>query len=35
VTSFDHLVLTVWSIDEACVFCRDVLGMQVVTFGDN
>jgi catechol 2,3-dioxygenase-like lactoylglutathione lyase family enzyme len=31
----DHLVLTVRSIAETCEFYSRVLGMQVVTFGDN
>lgn len=35
VTSLDHLVLTVWNIEETYVFYRDVLGMQLVTFGDS
>ncbi|MDO5614086.1 MAG: VOC family protein [Paracoccus sp. (in: a-proteobacteria)] len=29
----DHLVLTVADIDRTCDFYRDVLGFQVVTFG--
>ncbi len=31
----DHLVLTVKSIAATCEFYARVLGMQVVTFGDN
>ncbi len=31
----DHFVLTVASIEQTCSFYRRVLGMQVVTFGDN
>ena len=31
----DHFVLTVASIDRACEFYERVLGMEVVTFGDN
>lgn len=30
----DHLVIAVRDIDPTCVFYRDVLGMQVQTFGD-
>ena len=30
----DHLVLTVKSIDVACEFYSNVLGMEVITFGD-
>jgi catechol 2,3-dioxygenase-like lactoylglutathione lyase family enzyme len=29
----DHLVLTVADIEATCAFYRDVLGMEVVTFG--
>ena len=31
----DHLVLTVQSIEATCEFYSRVLGMEVVTFGDN
>lgn len=31
----DHLVLTVKDIDAACAFYNAVLGMEVVTFGEN
>ncbi len=31
----DHLVLTVADIDATCAFYSSVLGMNVVTFGDN
>ncbi|MBI4781232.1 MAG: VOC family protein [Oscillatoriophycideae cyanobacterium NC_groundwater_1537_Pr4_S-0.65um_50_18] len=31
----DHLVLTVQNIQQTCEFYQQVLGMQVVTFGDN
>jgi catechol 2,3-dioxygenase-like lactoylglutathione lyase family enzyme len=31
----DHLVLTVQDIQITCEFYRRVLGMQVITFGDN
>lgn len=30
----DHLVLTVSDIDRTCTFYRDVLGFEVVTFGN-
>jgi catechol 2,3-dioxygenase-like lactoylglutathione lyase family enzyme len=33
IDSLDHLVLTVRDLDATCRFYRDVLGMQVVTFG--
>jgi catechol 2,3-dioxygenase-like lactoylglutathione lyase family enzyme len=31
----DHLVLTVADIDATCDFYRRILGMEVVTFGEN
>lgn len=31
-TSLDHLVLTVWSIDRTVAFYRDVLGMEAQVF---
>ncbi len=31
----DHLVLTVRDIEESCDFYSRVLGMKVITFGDN
>lgn len=31
----DHLVLTVQDIDRTCEFYATVLGMQIVTFGEN
>lgn len=31
----DHLVLTVKSIDATCQFYAEVLGMDILTFGDN
>ena len=31
----DHLVLTVNDIEASCRFYQDILGMQVITFGDN
>ncbi len=34
VLGLDHLVLTVASIEESCAFYSDVLGMEVVTFGE-
>lgn len=34
-TGIDHLVLTVRDLDETCAFYRDVLGAEVVTFGDD
>jgi catechol 2,3-dioxygenase-like lactoylglutathione lyase family enzyme len=33
VTSLDHLVLTVAEFDRTITFYRDVLGMELVTFG--
>lgn len=35
VLSLDHLVLTVQSIEATCSFYAAVLGMSVITFGDN
>ena len=34
ITSLDHLVLTVRSIDATCDFYSTVLGMEVVAFGE-
>ncbi len=31
----DHLVLTVHDIDASCHFYHEVLGMEIITFGDN
>jgi len=31
----DHLVLTVQNIETTCAFYSNVLGMQVITFGDD
>jgi len=31
----DHLVLTVKDIQASCDFYRTILGMEVITFGDN
>ena len=33
-TGIDHLVLTVRDLTETCAFYRDVLGAEVVTFGE-
>ena len=33
--SFDHVVLTVKNIDATCKFYAEVLGMEIVTFGEN
>jgi catechol 2,3-dioxygenase-like lactoylglutathione lyase family enzyme len=35
ILDLDHLVLTVNDIDATCAFYGKVLGMQIVTFGDN
>ncbi|MEM9927356.1 MAG: VOC family protein [Cyanobacteria bacterium P01_D01_bin.50] len=35
IAGIDHLVLTVGNIEAACNFYSQVLGMQVVTFGEN
>lgn len=34
ISHIDHLVLTVKNIDETCTFYTEVLGMNVVTFGE-
>lgn len=34
IRSIDHLVLTVADIETTCTFYRNVLGMEVVTFGE-
>jgi catechol 2,3-dioxygenase-like lactoylglutathione lyase family enzyme len=34
IEGIDHLVLTVEDIDATCAFYREVLGMDVVTFGN-
>lgn len=34
-TGIDHLVLTVQDLDETSAFYRDVLGAEIVTFGDD
>ncbi len=35
INRIDHLVLTVSNIEATCNFYSQVLGMEVVTFGDN
>jgi catechol 2,3-dioxygenase-like lactoylglutathione lyase family enzyme len=35
IDSLDHLVLTVKDIDATCKFYATVLGMEIVTFGEN
>ena len=35
IRQLDHLVLTVKDIQASCDFYRTILGMEVVTFGDN
>lgn len=35
ITHLDHLVLTVQNLQETCNFYAQVLGMEVVTFGEN
>jgi catechol 2,3-dioxygenase-like lactoylglutathione lyase family enzyme len=35
IDSLDHLVLTVKDIDATCEFYAKVLGMEIVTFGEN
>src|SRR6185437_6418029 len=34
ITKLDHLVLTVKNIDKTCEFYNQVLGMEVITFGE-
>ncbi|QGG51783.1 VOC family protein [Lysinibacillus pakistanensis] len=34
ISHIDHLVLTVKNIDETCTFYTEVLGMNIVTFGE-
>jgi catechol 2,3-dioxygenase-like lactoylglutathione lyase family enzyme len=34
ITSLDHLVLTVQSIEATCSFYANVLGMEIITFGE-
>jgi catechol 2,3-dioxygenase-like lactoylglutathione lyase family enzyme len=35
IDSLDHVVLTVKDIDATCNFYAKVLGMEIVTFGEN
>ncbi|MBU0480453.1 MAG: VOC family protein [Proteobacteria bacterium] len=35
IKNIDHLVLTVTDINRTCEFYRKILGMEVVTFGEN
>jgi catechol 2,3-dioxygenase-like lactoylglutathione lyase family enzyme len=35
INRLDHLVLTVKDVEAICSFYADVLGMEVITFGDN
>lgn len=35
ISSLDHLVLTIIDIDVTCNFYQNILGMEIVTFGDN
>ena len=35
IDSLDHVVLTVKNIDATCKFYAEVLGMEIVTFGEN
>ncbi len=35
ITQLDHLVLTVKSIEITCKFYENILGMDVIEFGDN
>ena len=35
IDSLDHLVLTVADIDRTCAFYQQVLGMEIITFGNN
>jgi catechol 2,3-dioxygenase-like lactoylglutathione lyase family enzyme len=35
ISRIDHLVLTVESIEETCAFYARILGMEVVTFGED
>jgi catechol 2,3-dioxygenase-like lactoylglutathione lyase family enzyme len=35
IDSLDHVVLTVKDIDATCRFYAEVLGMEIVTFGEN
>jgi len=35
INRLDHLVLTVKNVEDTCNFYADVLGMEVITFGDD
>ncbi len=35
IIQLDHLVLTVKSIEVTCAFYNNILGMKIITFGDN
>ncbi len=35
INNLDHLVLTVSSITESCRFYKQVLGLEIITFGDD
>jgi len=35
ITNLDHLVLTVQSVERSCQFYGEVLGMEIVTFGQD
>ncbi|NLR81406.1 VOC family protein [Chitinophaga eiseniae] len=35
ITHLDHLVITVKSLSATCDFYAKILGMQIITFGDN
>ncbi|MFJ7954140.1 VOC family protein [Lysinibacillus sp. NPDC096418] len=35
ISKLDHLVLTVKNIDKTCEFYNQVLGMEVITFGES
>lgn len=35
IKSFDHLVLTVADIEITCQFYSNILGMEIIRFGDN
>ena len=34
ITQLDHLVLTVKNIEETCTFYQQILGMEIVSFGE-
>ncbi|BAV07581.1 Catechol 2,3-dioxygenase [Filimonas lacunae] len=35
INRLDHLVLTVADVESACAFYQELLGMEVITFGNN